>query len=121
MTPLIHKKINVIELSIERDPEIMREKERFIRRNYKIFRFIFVTDYVWRHENKWGGNWSMKARMASVISRCYGPKGEMMAEQIRQIFGYAQTTSVDTILFTWRRLYFKIYPDEQLYNGKRIC
>jgi hypothetical protein len=119
---VIHNRLIVFEIAVHRDPIITQKKMEFIRRNHKIFRRVFVTDFVPLHDKKWNSyNWSMKSKMASVMSRCYGAEGVMMSEQIRKIFGYNDRTSIDTILFTWRRLYFKVYEDERIYNGRRIC
>lgn len=107
---LIHRTVVVTEKRVHRDPLILKKKMEFIRRNRAEFKYIFITDYAWRHKKKWGdNNWSMKSKMASVMKYCYGPRGVKMAERIRERFGYNELTSQDTILFTWRRLYMKMY------------
>lgn len=108
---LIHRTIKKTETKIIRSPLIMDKKIEFIKRRKVLFDFIMVTDYNWRHKEKWGAfsGMSMKGRMPSIGKSCYGPKALLLAEKIREVFGYNEKTDVLTILFTFRRLYFKIY------------
>lgn len=108
---LIQRKLLITRYHVIRSPLILMKKKDFIVQHKDEFQFIFVTDFNHRHVAKYGslGNWSMKSRMTSWMGKCYGPKGLRMAERIREVFGYHDMTSVDTILFTWRRLYLKMY------------
>jgi hypothetical protein len=111
---LIHLTCISVDVKVIRSPEILAKKVDFIRRNKKLFDFVMVKDYDWRHLRKWGNsNWGTKSRMASVDESCYGPHGFMLADQIRKVFGYNEATSSITILFTFRKLYEKIYGNDR--------
>lgn len=112
---LIHRTKTTTEIMVHRHPIIMEKKTEYLRRRRLMFYEIFVDEYYKSWEKKYGNHWSksMKSRMSSISKPLWSPKAMVIGEDLKRVFGYSERTNVIDILFIFRRLFIKLYPDDR--------
>ena len=91
-----------------RHPDILKYKIAFIENNKELFEFLFITD--WRAWD-WSGSkrHSMKGRMPPKKTD-WSVAALEMGNVLKQMFNYNSMSDPKSIMYHFRRLYFKLYP-----------
>lgn len=87
-----------------RHPDILKYKIAYIRDNASLFHKLFSE----KEEIRKG---RMKGRLSSIWKGLWSPRALEEGEKLKKLFGYNDKTNVIDILFHFRRLYSKLYPN----------
>lgn len=88
-----------------RHPDIIKYKIAFIQANIDLFEFLFITDWrAWDYPNRH----SMKGRMPPNKEN-WSIAALEMGEILKKMFRYNQASDPRSIMYHFRRLYFKTF------------